>query len=72
MARTLTCEQYWRIPSYILAKFGLGISSGLFIGFSFFQADNSLQGLQDVIFAIFMVSTIFSTLIQQIMPLFVT
>jgi ATP-binding cassette subfamily G (WHITE) protein 2 (PDR) len=65
-------QQYWRMPSYILAKFGLGIASGLFIGFSFFQADNSLQGMQDVIFSVFMVSTIFSTLVQQIMPLFVT
>ena len=65
-------QQYWRMPSYILAKFGLGIASGLFIGFSFYQADNTSQGLQNVIFSIFMVSTIFSTLVQQTMPTFVT
>ncbi|RMY66568.1 hypothetical protein D0863_08338 [Hortaea werneckii] len=65
-------QQYWRIPSYILAKFALGIASGLFIGFSFYNADNSQQGMQNVLFSIFMVSTIFTTLIQQIMPLFVT
>ena len=65
-------QQYWRIPSYIAAKFGLGVASGLFIGFSFYQTDNSSQGLQNVIFSIFMVCTIFSTLVQQIMPLFVT
>jgi len=65
-------QQYWRIPSYILAKFALGIAAGLFIGFSFYNANNTLQGMQDVIYSIFMVSTIFTTLIQQIMPLFVT
>ncbi|KAK4544573.1 hypothetical protein LTR36_004145 [Oleoguttula mirabilis] len=65
-------QQYWRLPSYILAKFALGLASGLFIGFSFFNANNTQQGMQNVIFSIFMVSTIFSTLIQQIMPLFVT
>ncbi|KAK5138566.1 hypothetical protein LTR08_000154 [Meristemomyces frigidus] len=65
-------QQYWRIPSYILAKFGLGIASGIFIGFSFWNADSTQQGMQNVVFSIFMVSTIFSTLIQQIMPLFVT
>lgn len=65
-------QQYWRIPSYILAKFGLGIASGLFIGFSFYDADSTQQGMQNVLFSIFMVSTIFTTLIQQIMPLFVT
>ncbi|GAB7360025.1 hypothetical protein MBLNU230_g7548t2 [Neophaeotheca triangularis] len=65
-------QQYWRLPSYILAKFGLSLASGLFIGFSFYDADNSTQGMQGVLFSIFMVSTIFSSLVQQIMPLFVT
>lgn len=65
-------QQYWRIPSYIMAKFGLGIASGLFICFSFYNANNTTQGMQNVIFSIFMVSTIFSTLIQQVMPMFVT
>ncbi|KAK4497290.1 hypothetical protein PRZ48_011740 [Zasmidium cellare] len=65
-------QQYWRIPSYIMAKMILSAASGLFIGFSFYQADSSLQGMQNVIYSLFMVTTIFSTLVQQIMPLFVT
>ncbi|KAH0534149.1 GTPase-activating protein [Glutinoglossum americanum] len=65
-------EQYWRTPSYILGKFILGIASALFIGFSFFQPSNSMQGLQNVIFSVFMLTTIFSSLVQQIMPRFVT
>lgn len=59
-------QQYWRMPSYIIAKLMLGIASGLFIGFSFFNSDNSTQGLQNIIFSVFMVSAIFSTLVQQV------
>lgn len=65
-------QQYWRMPSYVLAKWALGIASGLFIGFSFFNSNTSTQGTQNVIFAAFMVCTIFSSLVQQIMPLFVS
>ncbi|CAK7222908.1 hypothetical protein SEUCBS140593_005061 [Sporothrix eucalyptigena] len=65
-------QQYWRMPEYIFAKLSLGILAGLFIGFSFFQAKGSLAGMQDVIFSVFQILTIFSSLVQQIMPLFVT
>ncbi|PWY65417.1 hypothetical protein BO83DRAFT_410850 [Aspergillus eucalypticola CBS 122712] len=61
-------QGYFRQPEYIYAKFILGIISGLFIGFSFFQADNSEQGFQNVIFSIFLLCTIFNTLCNQIMP----
>lgn len=80
--------RYYRMPSYVMAKFALGIASGLyvatskswrymltvmhsFIGFSFYNADNSQQGMQNVLYSLFMVSSIFSTIVQQIMPLFV-
>ena len=62
----------WRMPSYVMAKFMLSTASGLFIGFSFFNANSSLQGMQNVLYGLFMVSSIFSTIVQQIMPLFVT
>ncbi|KAK5996512.1 ABC multidrug transporter atrA [Cladobotryum mycophilum] len=65
-------QQYWRMPSYIMAKFMLGIAAGLFIGFSFYNADATLAGMQNVIFSVFMITTIFSTLVQQIQPLFIT
>ena len=38
-------QQYWRMPSYISAKMLLSIGSGLFIGFSFWDADTSQQGM---------------------------
>ena len=36
-----------------------------FIGFSFFESDNSLQGMQNIIFSIFMLTSILSSLVQQ-------
>jgi pleiotropic drug resistance (PDR) family protein len=65
-------QQYWRTPSYIYSKILLCVASGLFIGFSFFKARNSQQGLQNQMFGIFMLMTIFGQLVQQIMPMFVT
>jgi len=44
----------------------------LFIGFSFFHAGTSQQELQNQMFSIFMLFTIFGQLVQQIMPHFVT
>lgn len=64
-------QQYWRTPGYIYSKILLGVASALFIGFSFFHANTSQQGIQDVIFSIFMITTIFTTLVQQIMPRFI-
>lgn len=61
-------QQYWRSPEYVFSKFVLGIVSGLFIGFSFYNADSSLAGMQNVLFGVFMVITIFSTLVQQVSP----
>jgi ATP-binding cassette, subfamily G (WHITE), member 2, PDR len=59
-------QQYWRMPSYIFAKWMLGVASGLFIGFSFFNSNSTQQGLQNVLFSVFMVATIFSSLVQQV------
>ncbi|TVY46155.1 ZEB2-regulated ABC transporter [Lachnellula occidentalis] len=64
--------QYWRTPSYLYSKVALSTLTALFIGFSFWKATTSLQGLQDQLFAIFMLLTIFGNLTQQIMPHFVT
>ncbi|WPH01081.1 Hypothetical protein R9X50_00391600 [Acrodontium crateriforme] len=65
-------SQYWRTPSYIYSKAALCLFSSLFIGFSFFNAPLTHQGLQNQLFSIFMLFTIFGQLVQQIMPHFVT
>ncbi|KAL8641845.1 MAG: hypothetical protein Q9228_001392 [Teloschistes exilis] len=65
-------EQYWRTPSYLYSKTLLCVASSLFIGFSFWDSPLSLQGLQNQLFSIFMILTIFGNLLQQIIPHFVT
>jgi ATP-binding cassette subfamily G (WHITE) protein 2 (PDR) len=65
-------QQYWRSPAYIYSKTLLCVSSALFIGFSLFKMPNTQQGMQNQMFAIFMLLTIFGQLVQQIMPHFVT
>ncbi|KGO62913.1 CDR ABC transporter [Penicillium expansum] len=64
--------QYYRTPTYIWSKAALCIFTALYIGFSFFHAQNSIQGLQNQMFSVFMLMTIFGNLVQQIMPNFVT
>ncbi|WWC87080.1 uncharacterized protein L201_001966 [Kwoniella dendrophila CBS 6074] len=64
-------QQHWRTPSYIWAKAALCIACSMFIGFSFFKADTSQTGLQNQLFSVFMLFTIFGQLVQQMMPHFV-
>ena len=47
-------QQYWRTPSYIYSKTALCLFSSLFIGFVFFRAPLTQQGLQNQMFSIFM------------------
>ncbi|UPK93740.1 hypothetical protein LCI18_004675 [Fusarium solani-melongenae] len=65
-------EQYWRTPSYIYSKAALCISVALFIGLVFLNAPLTMQGLQNQMFAVFNILTIFGQLVQQQMPHFVT
>ncbi|KAI1451361.1 ABC-2 type transporter-domain-containing protein [Annulohypoxylon moriforme] len=64
-------QQYWRTPSYIYSKTALCVLIALFIGFVFFRAPNTIQGLQNQMFAIFNLLTVFGQLVQQTMPHFV-
>ncbi|KAJ5728825.1 uncharacterized protein N7483_003333 [Penicillium malachiteum] len=43
----------------------------LFVGFSFYQPGTSEQGLQSIIFSVFMMTAIFTAMVQQIMPQFI-
>lgn len=52
-------QQSWRTPSYIYSKLGLCISSSLFIGLVFLDAPLTIQGLQNQMFAIFELCSIF-------------
>lgn len=43
---------------------------GLFNGFSFYHSENSLQGVQNQLFSVFMLMTAFGNIVQLIMPQF--
>ncbi|PYH36673.1 uncharacterized protein BO87DRAFT_353950 [Aspergillus neoniger CBS 115656] len=64
-------QQYYRQPEYVFAKYSLGIACGLFIGFSFYKANNTEQGFQCALFSVFLLATVFTTLVNQITPRFV-
>ena len=59
-------QQYWRTPVYVWGKVALCTMSALFVGFSFYRQNSSSTGLQNSLFAIFMMMTTFSTLVQQV------
>ncbi|CAI7643179.1 unnamed protein product [Penicillium discolor] len=63
--------QYWRTPSYIYSKVALTVASALFIGFSFYHARNTIQGLQNQMYAVMMLLSMFGQLSEQIMPQFI-
>ncbi|KAL5333991.1 ABC-2 type transporter-domain-containing protein [Aspergillus crustosus] len=65
-------QQYWRSPSYIYSKALLSVGCALFIGFSFFKADNTRQGLQNQMFGVFVFLFVIVQLAMQIIPSFVT
>jgi ATP-binding cassette, subfamily G (WHITE), member 2, PDR len=62
-------QQYWRTPQYVYGKLALCTMSALFVGFSFWHQDSSYTGMQNSIFAIFMITTIFTPLVQQVSAL---
>ncbi|KAI0453717.1 ABC-2 type transporter-domain-containing protein [Xylaria acuta] len=64
-------QQYWRNPTYIYSKAALCTFVALFIGFVFFRAPNTIQGLQNQTFAVFQLLTVFGQMVQQTMPHFV-
>lgn len=61
-----TAIQFWRSPQYIMAKFMLMIVGGLFIGFTFWNIDESVSGMQNGMFGIFLIQVISAPLSNQI------
>ncbi|KAI9368301.1 ABC drug exporter AbcA [Aspergillus egyptiacus] len=65
-------QQIWRSPIYIYSKASICVLPALFVGFSLFNTPNTIQGLQNQMFSIFMLLFQFGQLMQQIMPHFLT
>lgn len=43
-------HRHWRDPTYLVSKFALNVLAALFIGFTFFQAKDSIQDTENKIF----------------------
>ncbi|KAK6216635.1 ABC-2 type transporter [Colletotrichum tabaci] len=65
-------QQYWRSPTYIYSKAFLSCGAALFIGLSFLNIENTQGGLQNQMFGVFIFLAIFSQLVDQILPVFVS
>ncbi|KAK9465563.1 ABC-2 type transporter-domain-containing protein [Lipomyces arxii] len=65
---TRTYRQYWRSPSYLMAKFLLYISAGLFTGFSFWHSQFSIAGVSNLLFGVFLSLIIGVPLMNQLQP----
>ncbi|UPK90458.1 hypothetical protein LCI18_001393 [Fusarium solani-melongenae] len=63
-------QQYWRSPAYIISKFCLAAGAALFIGLSIMNTDNTMRGLQNQMFGVFLFLSIFSQISEQLMPVF--
>jgi len=62
--------RHWRDPTYLMAKLALNVVAGLFVGFTFFKAKDSIQGTQNKIFAVFMSLVMGPPLANQIQGVF--
>ncbi|ODV58800.1 ATP dependent transporter multidrug resistance [Ascoidea rubescens DSM 1968] len=61
-----TFRQFYRDPTYVVAKFSLLIFGGLFFGWTFFNLKTSFSGLQNAVFCVFLSIGISFPLIGQI------
>lgn len=64
-------QQYWRTPQYLWPKFILTAFDEIFIGFTFFKATRSLQGLQNQMLSTFVFCVVYNALLQQFLPVYV-
>ena len=78
---------YWRNPTYVMSKISLNVLAGLLVGFTFFKAkvcfqflasdfvltdlQDTIQGIQNKVFAVFMASVLSFPVILQIQVMYV-
>ncbi|OLL21759.1 Brefeldin A resistance protein [Neolecta irregularis DAH-3] len=65
-----TFAAYWREPQYIIGKVLLHITTALFNTFTFWKQPDTIIGMQNRLFSIFITLTIAPPLIQQLQPRF--
>ncbi|KUJ19331.1 ABC transporter Cdr4 [Mollisia scopiformis] len=61
-------QEYWRDPTYIYSKISLCAGVSLLNGLSFYDTRLDIQGLTNIFFSVFLISQLFSTVDQQVIP----
>ncbi|KAI1432769.1 ABC-2 type transporter-domain-containing protein [Xylaria sp. CBS 124048] len=61
-------QEYWRSPPYLYSKVALCAGVALFNGLSFQNTRLDIQGLQNLIFSMFLLTQMFGTVDQQVIP----
>ncbi|KAA8642709.1 uncharacterized protein ATNIH1004_009461 [Aspergillus tanneri] len=64
-------QDYWRDPTYLYSKLALCVGAALFNGLSFWMLHKDVQGLTSSLFSCFLLTIIFNTVDQQIIPRFI-
>ncbi|RYN21216.1 Brefeldin A resistance protein [Alternaria tenuissima] len=60
--------QQWRSPGYINSKLAINVIGGLFMGFTFYKEQNSVQGLQNKVFSVFTILLLCLILMVLVQP----
>lgn len=60
--------QHWRSPGYMNGKLAINIVGGLFMAFTFYKESNSVQGLQNKVFSVFMLLLLCLVLMVLLQP----
>ncbi|OAL47624.1 ABC-transporter [Pyrenochaeta sp. DS3sAY3a] len=60
--------QHWRSPAYINSKLAVNVIGGLFLAFTFYKETDSIQGLQNKMFSVFMVLLLCLVLMVLLQP----
>ncbi|KAH8651482.1 ABC-2 type transporter-domain-containing protein [Tricladium varicosporioides] len=63
-------ELDWRSPAYIYSKVALVIGFGIINGFSFYRSENTMTGVQNQVFSIFLIFLLHNNSVQLFMPHF--
>ncbi|KIJ64910.1 hypothetical protein HYDPIDRAFT_132105 [Hydnomerulius pinastri MD-312] len=61
---------HWRDPTYLMAKLVLNVAAGLFMGFTFFKRNETLEGAQDKLYSIYVATIISVPLANQLQVVF--
>lgn len=63
---------YWRNPTYMMSKVVVNLIAGPVVGLVFFQSNDTVQGTQNKLFAVFMATMCCVGLVQQLQIVYIS